>query len=79
MQKPKSHTTMTLGEMLIHRNQVIQRNALSILKTLEREAMGLVPRPITMNSNGPITGQVVQQRGFCIGCDELLVNCSCIE
>jgi hypothetical protein len=33
---PLNHTTLTLGELLSSTNNIIKRNALSILKTLQR-------------------------------------------
>jgi hypothetical protein len=31
-----NHTTLTLGELLTHSNETIKRNAMSILKTLQK-------------------------------------------
>ena len=32
-----NHTTLTLGELLTHNNDTIKRNAMSILKTLQKQ------------------------------------------
>ena len=34
---PTNHTIITLGELLSHPNNTIKRNAISILKTLQKE------------------------------------------
>ena len=33
----KDYTKLTLGQLLAHANETIKRNAMSILKTLQRE------------------------------------------
>ncbi len=75
---------VTLGEMLSHKNQIIKRNGLSVLKQLQRERDESIDhvlcgdcthqlvKPVTINGVKPVTINGIVRKDIPVYCDDCL-------